>query len=117
MVNNGTGNCVITLLNPFREEKIYLDNFWTDSAINPIEFHDQTGLLFKFTKFDKPEKFVLESNFYRIFVPIRASFTVIGHKMKSDSKELEVTHAKAGPCYCSYCPGGKGNLICENLYS
>ncbi|KAE9551083.1 hypothetical protein FO519_005698, partial [Halicephalobus sp. NKZ332] len=50
MANNGTGPCIVTLLNPFREKRIYLDDFWTDAVSDPIEVHDDKELLFNFTK-------------------------------------------------------------------
>ena len=78
MVNNGTGDCVLVLLNPFKDKRIYLDELWTESVINPIEFYDETGLVFRFTKFNKPDKFILQSNFYRIIIPVRVSFTAVG---------------------------------------
>ena len=79
MVNNGTaGDCIVILLNVFGNGWIYLDEFWTESVINPIEFHDETGLVFRFTKFNKLDKFILESNFYKIILPIRTSFTAVG---------------------------------------
>ena len=79
MVNNGTGPCVVYLLNPFKEQKGYLDDFWTDSATNPIELHDQNGVVLKFTKFDNIGQFYLQDNFYKIVVPPNSSFTVVGH--------------------------------------
>ncbi|KAE9547487.1 hypothetical protein FO519_009299, partial [Halicephalobus sp. NKZ332] len=82
MANNGTEPCIVTLLNPFREKRIYLDEFWTDSVSTPVEFHDDKELLFNFTKFDKIEKFYLEKNFYRFILPVRTSFTVTGHDDK-----------------------------------
>ena len=79
MTNNGTGNCVVYLLNPLREEIIYLDDFWTDSVFHPIEIYNNNESVLNFTKFNKPDKFVLQDNFYRIVVPVGASFTVVGH--------------------------------------
>ncbi|KAE9547336.1 hypothetical protein FO519_009453 [Halicephalobus sp. NKZ332] len=82
MANNGTGPCIVTLLNPFREKRIYLDDFWTDAVSDPIEVHDDKELLFNFTKFDKIGKFYLEKNFYRFILPVGTSFTVTGHDDK-----------------------------------
>ncbi|KAE9547488.1 hypothetical protein FO519_009300 [Halicephalobus sp. NKZ332] len=82
MANNGTGPCIVTLLNPFREKRVYLDDFWTDAVSDPIEVHDDKELLFNFTKFDKVEKFYLEKNFYRFILPVGTSFTVTGHDDK-----------------------------------
>ncbi|KAE9547181.1 hypothetical protein FO519_009607 [Halicephalobus sp. NKZ332] len=83
MVNNGTGPCAVILLNTFREKRIYLDEFWTDAVSSPIEVHNETALLFTFTKFDKVERYFLENNFYRIILPVGTSFTAIGHDNKS----------------------------------
>lgn len=84
MANNGTGTepCIVALLNPFREEIIYLDELWTDSGVLPIEFYDQGGLALSFTKFDRIEKFFLQDIFYTILVPVGASFTAVGHDSK-----------------------------------
>ena len=84
MVNNGTGTapCIVALLNPFREKRIYLDDLWTDSGVLPIEFYDQEGLALSFTKFDKIGKFFLQDVFYKIVVPVGASFTAVGHDSK-----------------------------------
>ena len=73
---------MVTLLNPFREERIYLYDFWTDCDVHPIEIYNETRSVLKFTKFNKPEKFFLRSNFYRIIVPVGTSFTAIGHDEK-----------------------------------
>ncbi|KAE9547489.1 hypothetical protein FO519_009301 [Halicephalobus sp. NKZ332] len=82
MANNGTGPCIVTLLNPFREKRIYLDDFWTDAVSDPIEVHDDKELLFNFTKFDKIGKYYLEGHFYRFILPVGTSFTVMGHDDK-----------------------------------
>ena len=79
MTNNGTGDCIVTLLNPFKEQRIYLDDFWTTAVSTPVRFYDQTGLALSFTKFDDVGEFFLQDNFYRIFVPVGASFTVVGY--------------------------------------
>ncbi|KAE9547335.1 hypothetical protein FO519_009452 [Halicephalobus sp. NKZ332] len=82
MANNGTEPCIVTLLNPFREKRIYLDEFWTDAVSDPIEVHDDKELLFNFTKFNKIGKYYLEGHFYRFVLPIGTSFTVTGHDDK-----------------------------------
>ena len=82
MVNNGTRSCVVTLLNPFRNRQFYLDDFWTDTVVHPIEVYDGNELILNFTKFSSVDQFFLKNNFYKIIVPVGASFTVTGHENK-----------------------------------
>ena len=82
MVNNGTGDCMVALLNAFPGEQIYLDQFWTDSAYDPIEMHDEENMVLNFTKFYNPGQFYLKERFYKIILPPETSFTAIGHENK-----------------------------------
>ncbi|KAE9547201.1 hypothetical protein FO519_009587 [Halicephalobus sp. NKZ332] len=98
MTNNGTGEpCPVYILNPFRNGRIYLDSIWTNSAMYPIEIYNETDLVLTFTKFDKINRFSLETTFYRIIVPVGASFTAVAYDTEQNLTESTVN---------STCPDG-----------
>lgn len=75
MINNGTDDCVSTLINPYSQEdiKVQLDNFWTTSDEIPVKIYqpdDTTTSIIAFTRNDKNiPPVVLEFPVYKLILP------------------------------------------------
>ena len=78
MVNNGTENCDVVILNAEKGE-IILNDFWTDSADPPVQFFFNDTLIFEFTKYDVQNynNYTLNVGVQYFSLPPLKSFTVL----------------------------------------